>query len=105
MCPSPPSAGLSHRPSHPCCPPSPLGTQANVEDKVKALRDSVASDDVAGMKKGMETLQQEALKIGQAMYSQGGAAAGGAPPPGAGGAPGPDTGKKGGDDVIDAEFK
>ena len=56
------------------------------------------------MKKGMEALQQEAMKMGQAMYSQGGApgAEGAAP----GGAPGgPEAGKKAaGDDVIDAEF-
>ena len=85
--------------------PSRFLLQAKVEDKIKALRDSVNADDTDGMKKGMEALQQEAMTMGQAMYSQPGAAgaegAPGAPPPG-----GPDGSKKpGDDDVIDAEFK
>lgn len=82
----------------------PADVKTQVEDKIKALRDAVGVDDVEGMKKGMEALQQEAMKMGQAMYSQGGApgAEGAAP----GGAPGgPEAGKKAaGDDVIDAEF-
>ena len=71
------------------------------------MRDAVGVDDIEGMKKGMEELQQEAMQMGQAMYSQGGAAPGG--PEGAapgGGAPGSEPKKGGNDDnVIDAEFK
>jgi hypothetical protein len=42
------------------------------------VKDAVASDDAAKMKSTMEALQQEVIKMGQAMYQQ----------PGAGGAPG-----------------
>jgi hypothetical protein len=78
-----------------------------VEAKVSELREAVASEDPAKMKAGMEALQQEAMKMGQAMYASGQAAAGGAAPgggaPDAEPGPGP-AGGKGPDDVIDAEF-
>jgi len=85
----------------------PADIKGKVEDKIKALKESIGSDDVEGMKKGMEALQQEAMQMGQAMYSQGGAPGDqpGAAPGGA--SAGPDAGKRPGNDdnVIDAEFK
>lgn len=42
---------------------------------MKELRETSATDDVEGTKKGIEALQQEVMKMGQAMYSQPGALA------------------------------
>ncbi len=84
-----------------CC------VQTAVEAKVAALREAVAADDAAKMKSAMEALQQEALKLGQAVYAQGGQAAGQPGPGGAGPAGGAAPGgekKPGDDNVIDAEF-
>jgi molecular chaperone DnaK (HSP70) len=83
----------------------PAELKAKVEKAVATLRESIAADDVEGMKKNMEALQQEAMAMGQAVYSQGGQA-GGAPGPDAGAAGGPSSGsgKPGDDNVVDAEF-
>jgi molecular chaperone DnaK (HSP70) len=78
----------------------PEDVKSKLQAKMEELRTAVNADDVEGMKKGMETLQQEAMAMGQAMYSQAGAA--GSPPP-----PGADAGagsKPNDDNVIDAEF-
>ena len=70
------------------------------------MRDAVGVDDVEGMKKGMEELLQEAMQMGQSMYSQGGAAPGGPEGAAPGGGAQQEGGKKKDDDnVIDAEFK
>jgi len=88
----------------------PADVKAEVEGKIKELRESIASEDAAKMKSGMEALQQSAMKMGQAMYAQGGApGAEGAPggpggPGGPGAGAGPQPGPKKDDDVIDAEF-
>ncbi len=77
----------------------PEDVKSKLQAKMEELRTAVNADDVEGMKKGMETLQQEAMAMGQAMYSQAGAA--GSPPP-----PGADAGagsKPNDDNVIDAE--
>ncbi|KAJ9522678.1 hypothetical protein QJQ45_019762, partial [Haematococcus lacustris] len=80
----------------------PADVKASIEGKLTEVRDAVASDDAARMKSSMEALQQEVIKMGQAVYGQPGAGgAPGADGPSAGGPPGND---KGGDDVIDAEF-
>ena len=83
--------------------------QAKVEEKINSLRDAVGTESTEGMKRAMEALQQEAMKMGESMYKQGGASGGGGSP---GGGPGGDAGKSGAtaaagdaDDVIDAEFK
>jgi molecular chaperone DnaK len=53
-----------------------LGEQVSADDKsrveglVSALRDAVSRDDEAGMRSGMEQLQQALMQIGQAAYSQ-----------------------------------
>lgn len=67
----------------------------------------MSKDSTEDMKKQMEALQQEVMKMGEAMYKQAGAA--GAPGADAGAAGGAGAGpagdaKAGGDDVIDAEF-
>lgn len=83
----------------------PADVKTKVEEKVKALKDAIASDNTQSMKAAMEDLQKEVMAMGQAMYSQPEAGA-----PGADAAPGGDSaggeGKKtgGDDDVIDADF-
>ncbi|KAL6755372.1 heat shock protein 70B [Haematococcus lacustris] len=80
----------------------PADVKASIEGKLKDVRNAVASEDAGRMKSSMDALQQEVIKMGQAVYGQPGA--GGAPGaggPDVGGAPG---GNNGGDDVIDAEF-
>jgi molecular chaperone DnaK (HSP70) len=75
-----------------------------IKDKVNAklteVKDSIPSDDAEKINAAVESLQKEVMEMGQAVYSQAGAA------PGAeGAAPGGDAGAAGGDDdVIDAEF-
>ncbi|KAK9837796.1 hypothetical protein WJX74_005212 [Apatococcus lobatus] len=80
----------------------PEATQKEITEQVASLRESIQNDDLAGMKSGMETLQQKLMAMGQAMYQQPGADGGqpGAGPqqPGAGGS------KPNDDGVVDAEF-
>jgi len=45
-------------------------TQTAIEGRVKELRETAATEDVEGMKKGIEALQQEVMKMGRAMYAQ-----------------------------------
>jgi hypothetical protein len=87
----------------------PSELKAKIEDKIKAVKDAVASDDTAQIKAASEDLQKEVMNLGAAVYGQqGGAGAGaGGPPPGgepgagpAGGA-GPGKGPVTPDDVID----
>ncbi|CAL5222361.1 g4715 [Coccomyxa viridis] len=81
----------------------PAEIKTKVEAKVNELKEIAAKDDVEGTKKAIDELQKEVLAIGQAMYgSQPGAGPAGGPE-GAPGAPGADD-KKGGDNVVDAEF-
>lgn len=96
----------------------PADVKTSVEGKITELEEAIKSDDVEAMKAKMEELQQEAMKVGQAMYGGAGGPEG-APGPGGPGGPGgagaagaaggaqPGSGKKGtdGDDVIDAEFE
>uniref|UniRef100_A0A7S3C1J6 Heat shock protein 70 n=1 Tax=Prasinoderma singulare TaxID=676789 RepID=A0A7S3C1J6_9VIRI len=88
---------------------APADLKSKVEDKLKALEEAIAADDLDKMKSGAEELQQEMMALGQAVYAQQ------APPEGAAGAPGADAGAPpppggaapGGnadDDVIDASF-
>jgi hypothetical protein len=71
-----------HTSAHHCRPAfCPCSLQSAIEAKIKDVKDAVAADDAAKMKSTMEALQQEVIKMGQAMYSQGGAAGA----PGAGG--------------------
>lgn len=84
----------------------PEDLKTGIEAKISTLEEAIKDDDVDKMKSGLEELQQEAMKLGSAVYGQGAGGAEGAPGPDMGGAPGADAGAKkdDGDDVIDAEF-
>lgn len=61
---------LSPLPSLTLPPPNtntqvPADVKASIEGKVKELRDAITADDLEAMKKGMEALQQEVIKMGQ----------------------------------------
>lgn len=82
----------------------PAEVKDKVEAKLKELKDAIASGSTQSMKDTMAALNQEVMQLGQSLYNQPGAAAGG---PTAGGEAGSgSTGGKtsGGDDVIDADF-
>eukprot|EP00890_Picochlorum_soloecismus_P006070 jgi/Picsp_1/6464/NSC_03811-R1_heat shock protein 70b len=78
-----------------------------IKDKVNAklteVKEAIPSDDADKINGAVESLQKEVMEMGQAVYSQAGAAA-----PDAESAPGADSSSggqaPGGDDVIDAEF-
>ena len=52
----------------------PAEVKSKVEEKIKALREASEQDNLEAMKSGMEALQQEMMSVGQAVYSQVGAA-------------------------------
>jgi len=74
-------------------------TKAKVEEKSKALKDAVASEDYDLMKKLLEELQQELYAVGSSVYQQPGNQ-----PPAAGTSEQTSSEKSDGDDVIDADF-
>tara|TARA_Y100000589_G_scaffold8723_1_gene7430 strand:- start:25 stop:1743 length:1719 start_codon:yes stop_codon:yes gene_type:complete len=74
-------------------------TKAKVEEKSKALKDAVASEDYDLMKKLLEELQQELYAVGSSVYQQPGNQ-----PPAAGNSEQTSSEKSDGDDVIDADF-
>ncbi len=87
------------------CAQVPAEIKAKVEAKLGELKAALPSDNADTIKAAMNALQQEAMAMGQAMYSQGGAAPGAGPAgPGAGPEAGPASGGPKGDNVIDAEF-
>ena len=86
----------------------PADKVADVEAKVKSLRDAIEANDTAAMASGSEALEAAMKEIAELAYSSAaeatnGAPEGAAPGDSAGGAS-DDTGK-GDDDVIDAEFE
>ncbi|MDF3064809.1 MAG: dnaK2 [Polyangiaceae bacterium] len=83
---------------------------ASIEKLIKEGRDAVEKQDAARVTSSLEALEKEAHAIAAKMYEGVGGAPGGAPGAGPEGAPGPagEEGgkkKKGGGDVIDAEFE
>ena len=74
-------------------------TKSKVEEKSKALKDAVASEDYDSMKKLLEELQQELYAVGSSVYQQPGNQ-----PPAAGSEEQTSSEKNDGDDVIDADF-
>jgi molecular chaperone DnaK len=88
----------------------PAELRTDIEAKVKAVRDAIASNDSDAMKRAHDDLAASIQKIGEAVYAQSQQ-----PQPGAGGphesngdGGAPDTGAGSGagtDDVVDAEFK
>jgi molecular chaperone DnaK len=85
----------------------PADVRSDIDAKVKAVRDAIASDDADAIRRAHDDLNASIQKIGEAVYAQ--SQAGQAPPQdgaGNGGAPGADAGAQGGEeDVVDAEFK
>ena len=84
----------------------PTDLKGKIEGMLAELKAAIEKDDTAGMKDGMKKVQEEAMRMGAAMYGQQGAGAspGAAGPAGAG--PMGQSEKKGDDDdnVVDAEF-
>jgi molecular chaperone DnaK len=84
----------------------PADVRSDIEAKIKAVRDAIATNDDAAIKRAHDELQSSISKIGEAVYAGAGAGTSGS---GSGGAPhGAGTGAgsgHGGDDVVDAEFK
>ena len=92
----------------------PAELRTDIEAKVKAVRDAVATNDSDAIKKAHDDLASSIQKIGEAVYAQTQQAQPGPGEPHAGNGDGgaPDTGDgahsgggAGADDVVDAEFK
>ena len=94
----------------------PAELRTDIEAKVKAVRDAIASNDADAMKRAHDDLAASIQKIGEAVYAtQQAQSGGGEPHAGNGDGGAPDSGGagagagagqgSGGDDVVDAEFK
>jgi molecular chaperone DnaK len=85
--------------------------RGEVESAINRVKELLKGEDKDALQKGVDDLQKSAMKLGEAVYKA--SEAGGAGGPGgtatdarAAGAPSGDAGaKKGGDDVIDAEYE
>jgi molecular chaperone DnaK len=77
---------------------------AEVEGKVKSLRDAIEANDTTAMATHSEALEAAMKEIAEAAYSAAAGATDGAPGEAASGA-GAEESNKGDDDVIDAEFE
>ena len=79
--------------------------KSEVEGKIAAVRSALQADDMASARTAVDELQAALQKVGQHVYSQAGAAAGG----GAGPAPGPEApegeGPPEGGDTVEGEFR
>ena len=76
-----------------------------IEDIIEELKQAKDSDDKNRIERLIEQLQQASQAIGQAMYAQQQAAAGGTAGPGAGPQAGPSAGPSAGDEeVVEGEF-
>src|SRR6187401_1909507 len=76
-----------------------------IENALAALKSAIKSEEVEDIKAKTNTLQQAAMKLGEAMYKsqqEGQPGAGGPGGAAGGGTPGGEPGKK--EDVVDAEF-
>ncbi len=78
--------------------------RGKVESALKDLREALKSSDGDRIKRATDALQQASYKLGEEMYRRQTAGAAGAGTGGSGAQPGGSS-AKGGDDVIDAEFK
>jgi molecular chaperone DnaK len=79
----------------------PGDVKSAVEEKVAAVRQALGGQDIEAIKRAVNDLYQAVQQIGASMYSQPGG-------PEAGGPAGPDGGPrdgKGGDDVVEGEYK
>ena len=80
----------------------PADKVAEVEGKVKSLREAIEANDTVAMATHSEALEAAMKEIAQVAYSSAAAEASAAP---GAAAPGGDASNKGDDDVIDAEFE
>jgi len=87
-------------------------TRGKIENAVNNLKETAKGDDPDAIKKALENLSEAGQELGKVLYEEAakkqaaaGAQAGPAPEPGAGAPPEGDVKRKGGDDVIDAEFE
>ena len=87
----------------------PADTKKDVEEKIAALRETLAGDDTARIKTAMDELRTSAQRIGELMYQQEQAKqsqSGQQPPEGEQGEPaGATAGERKSDDTIEGEFK
>ncbi len=86
----------------------PADLKSEVEGKIAALRSALQNDDTARVETTLNDLQESLQKVGQAVYSQAGAAAGPGPgdmPPPPPGADGPADGGPGDDDTVEGKFR
>ena len=88
----------------------PEDLKTEVEGKVAALRSALQNNDVARIESTVNELQESLQKVGQAVYSQSGAAAGAAPDdtPGDGTPPPPGSDGSGStddDDTVEGKFR
>jgi molecular chaperone DnaK len=79
----------------------PGDVRTDIEAKVRAVRDAIAGNDVAAMRRTGSDLQASLSRIGEAVYAGTGADRSSGNGVGGGGAQGSETA----DDVVDAEFK
>ncbi|HEY7926436.1 MAG TPA: molecular chaperone DnaK [Candidatus Dormibacteraeota bacterium] len=82
----------------------PADVRSDIEAKVKAVRDAVATGDSDAIKRATDELQGSIQKIGEAVYAQSGAPTDGGGSNGAAGG-GDEGAPPAGEDVVDAEFK
>ncbi len=88
----------------------PADLKSEIEQKIQALRKTMEGEDPEAIRKATEELTQASYRLAEMAYKQAGAQAGGASAGSAGGtgatgASGGNEEKKGGDDVIDADFE
>jgi len=91
----------------------PADTKKEVEESINSLKNIKESDDLDGIKRATDNLNQAVQKIGASMYQQPGAGTSGAgagPTPEAGpeqpgGSEGGPASGPSGEDVVDGEFK
>ncbi|MEN6576152.1 MAG: molecular chaperone DnaK [Phycisphaerales bacterium] len=86
-------------------------TRGKIENAVNNLKEAVKGEDGSAIRKAIDNLQETSQELGKALYEeaakkQAATAGQGQPQPGPGPASGEsDVKRKGGDDVIDAEFE
>ncbi len=88
-------------------------SKGQIEEKVKELKKAMEGTDIEAIKKAQDELMQASHKLAEMMYQKASASAGqqgaggpGGPQPGPGGGPtGETSSKKGGEDVVDADFE
>ena len=82
----------------------PEDLKTEVEGKVAAVRSALQNNDIARIESTLNELQESLQKVGQAVYSQAGAGAADAPPPGGEGSP-PTEGASDDDNTVEGEFR